>query len=206
MRPQPSTIQDHRSRRGVTLVEMLVTLAVLLIMMTAIVQIFQAATGTLSASRAYQEIDAGLRRLDGLMRSDFNGATRQDDATEQPQGQSRLLRVRRERIRRPSGEDSDDYVRFTTKAPVDRPFIGRYWPNSIPLTNTTNAPPYNNPISITSQYAEVIYSCGTGIFTAVSCSSCPNGKNQPGRYNRTQITLSIFSRIFWVGPLSVGRG
>ncbi|MGC8641513.1 MAG: type II secretion system protein, partial [Isosphaeraceae bacterium] len=39
-------------RRGVTLVEMLVTLAVLLLMMTFIVKIFQAATGSLSAAQA----------------------------------------------------------------------------------------------------------------------------------------------------------
>ena len=62
-------------RRGVTLVEMLVTLAVLLLMMIFIVQIFQAATGSLSSAQVYQELDNQLRLLDSTIRSDLNGVT-----------------------------------------------------------------------------------------------------------------------------------
>ena len=54
-------------RRGVTLVEMLVTLAVLLLMMTVIVQIFQAATGALNSAQVYQELDNQLRELDATI-------------------------------------------------------------------------------------------------------------------------------------------
>ncbi|HKM55761.1 MAG TPA: type II secretion system protein, partial [Isosphaeraceae bacterium] len=62
-------------RRGVTLVEMLVTLAVLLLMMTVIVQIFQAATGALNSAQVYQELDNQLRLLDLTIRSDLGGVT-----------------------------------------------------------------------------------------------------------------------------------
>ena len=54
---------------------MLVTLAMLLLMMTAIVKIFQAATGALNAAQVYQELDNQLRLLDSTIRSDLNGVT-----------------------------------------------------------------------------------------------------------------------------------
>ena len=147
MRPRSST-RNNQLRRGVTLVEMLVTLAILMIMMTAIVQIFQAATSSLSASRAYQELDSGLRRLDGMIRSDFNGVTAKLTPPNNPQDNRGYFEYGENAFADLQGEDSDDYVRFTTKAPADRPFIGRFWPNSALLPN---------PITITSQYAEVIY-------------------------------------------------
>lgn len=148
MRLQSSSTRTLRPRRGVTLVEMLVTLAVLLIMMTAIVQIFAAATGTLSASRAYQELDAGLRRLDGVIRTDFNGVTAKLTPPNDPKDNRGYFEVGENAFADLQGEDGDDYVRFTTKAPADKPFTGRYWPNSGVLSN---------PIEITSQFAEVIY-------------------------------------------------
>src|SRR3954464_13004954 len=64
-----------RRRKGVTLVEMLVTLAVLLILMTIIVQIFGAATGALSGAQSYQELDNKLRQLDVTIRTDLRGVT-----------------------------------------------------------------------------------------------------------------------------------
>src|SRR5689334_8054211 len=62
-------------RRGVTLVEMLVTLAILLLIMTVIVQIFQAATGAMSGAQAFQEFDNELRQLDATIRADLRGVT-----------------------------------------------------------------------------------------------------------------------------------
>src|SRR3954469_24156908 len=63
-RPQP--------RRGVTLVEMLVAVALLVLMMTVIVSVFSAATGSVSTARAYQELDDKLRQLDGTLRRDLD--------------------------------------------------------------------------------------------------------------------------------------
>ena len=65
--------KEEHAGAGVTLVEMLVTLAVLLLMMTAIVKIFQAATGSLNSAQVYQELDNQLRLLDSTIRSDLSG-------------------------------------------------------------------------------------------------------------------------------------
>ena len=62
-------------RRGVTLVEMLVTVAVLVIIMTVMVQIFQSATGALTAAQTIQDLDNQLKLLDSTIRSDLGGAT-----------------------------------------------------------------------------------------------------------------------------------
>ena len=109
-------------RRGVTLVEMLVTLAVLLMMMTVIVQIFQAATGALNAAQVYQELDNQLRLLDSTIRSDLDGVTCQADAAAQPQEQPGLPRVRRERVRRRSGRG---LATTTSGSPPRPPPAGR---------------------------------------------------------------------------------
>ena len=58
------------------------------------------------------------------------------------------------------GEDSDDYIRFTAKAPAGRPFTGRMWvppPNSANLTSASTCPAGYQPVTITSEYAEIIY-------------------------------------------------
>ena len=64
LRPRPA-----QRRRGVTLVEMLVTVAMLVIIMTILVQVFQGATGALSAAQAIQELDDSLKLLDATIRS-----------------------------------------------------------------------------------------------------------------------------------------
>src|SRR6516165_3715390 len=63
------------NRRGVTLVEMLVTVAVLVIIMTIMVQIFQSATGALTAAQTIQDLDNQLKRLDSMIRTDLGNVT-----------------------------------------------------------------------------------------------------------------------------------
>ena len=58
------------------------------------------------------------------------------------------------------GEDSDDYIRFTAKAPAGKPFTGRMWVGYLPPNGLNPAINYANqpqPITITSDYAEIIY-------------------------------------------------
>src|SRR5271166_2485361 len=147
-------------RRGVTLVEMLVTLAILLLMMTAIVKIFQAATGALSAAQAYQELDNQLRQLDATIRSDLNGVTCKLTPPNNPQNNPGYLEYGENEFADVQGEDADDYIRFTAKAPAGRPFTGRMW---VPPPNSANFTPAQlfsigyQPITITSEYAEIIY-------------------------------------------------
>ena len=151
-------------RRGVTLVEMLVTLAVLLLMMTAIVQIFQAATGSLSSAQVYQELDNQLRRLDATIRSDLDGVTCKLTPPNDPQNNPGYLEYGENEFADIQGEDADDYIRFTAKAPAGRPFTGRMWvppPNSANLTQAAGTATLfqagYQPITITSEYAEIIY-------------------------------------------------
>ncbi len=60
------------------------------------------------------------------------------------------------------GEDSDDFIRFTAKAPAGRPFTGRMWvPPPIPISSMSALQfQYylaTQPITINSEYAEIIY-------------------------------------------------
>jgi len=143
----------------VTLVEMLVTLAVLLLMMTAIVQIFQAATSALNGAQVYQELDNQLRRLDGTIRSDLRGVTARMTPPLNPKDNLGYFEYGENSFADLQGEDCDDYVRFTAKAPAGHPFVGRVWPQ--PVTSGGNQVMNTNtnvlPITITSDYAEIIY-------------------------------------------------
>ena len=112
-------------RRGVTLVEMLVTVAVLVIMMTILVQIFQAATGSVSAAQAFQQLDDQLRRLDGIIRADLEGVTARFTPPLDPAQNLGYFEYGENEFADNQGEDSDDYIRFTAKAPAGRPFTGR---------------------------------------------------------------------------------
>src|SRR5271157_5555105 len=156
---KPSLRDDARfatRRRGVTLVEMLVTLAVLLLMMTVIVQIFQAATGALNSAQVYQELDNQLRLLDSTIRSDLNGVTARFTPPLNPKDNLGYFEYSENEFADLQGEDSDDYIRFTAKAPAGRPFMGRMWVGPVALTPAL----YNDqpqPITITSEYAEIIY-------------------------------------------------
>ena len=114
-------------RRGVTLVEMLVTVAVLVIIMTILVQIFQAATGSVSAAQALQQLDDQLRRIDGIIHADLEGATARFTPPLDPTQNLGYFEYGENEFADNQGEDSDDYIRFTAKAPPGRPFTGRMW-------------------------------------------------------------------------------
>ncbi len=142
---------------------MLVTLAILLLMMTAIVKIFQAATGALNAAQVYQELDNQLRLLDSTIRSDLNGVTCKLTPPNDPKNNQGYLEYGENEFADVQGEDSDDYIRFTAKAPAGRPFTGRMWAIPQNAANLTVAqvtslwPAGFEPITVTSEYAEIIY-------------------------------------------------
>ena len=142
---------------------MLVTLAVLLLMMAAIVKIFQAATGSLSAAQAYQELDNQLRLLDSTLRSDLTGVTATMTPPNDPRNNGGYFEYGENEFADLQGEDSDDYIRFTAKAPAGRPFTGRMWippPNAGTLNAATATALFNagyQPITVTSDCAEIIY-------------------------------------------------
>ena len=146
-------------RRGVTLVEMLVTVAMLLIIMTVLVQVFQGATGALSAAQALQQIDDQLRRVDGLLHSDLEGVTARFTPPLDPAQNLGYFEYGENEFADVQGEDCDDYIRFTAKAPEGRPFTGRMWVNGTDASNANLTLVNGNvqPVTITSDYAEIIY-------------------------------------------------
>ncbi|AMV38837.1 type II secretion system protein J [Planctomyces sp. SH-PL62] len=160
----------RRRRRGVTLVEMLVTLAVLLLMMALVVQIFQAATGSMNAAQVYQRLDDDLRRVDSTLRSDLAGVTAKLTPPNDPKDNRGYLEYGENEYADNDGEDVDDYIRFTAKAPAGRPFTGRMWTKPANVLDGTGAsvPMYSDllsvdarkesqPVTVTSEYAEIIY-------------------------------------------------
>jgi prepilin-type N-terminal cleavage/methylation domain-containing protein len=144
------------TRRGVTLVEMLVTVAVLVIIMTVMVQIFQSATGALSTAQIIQDLDNQLKLLETTIRSDLGGATAQFTPPLDPENGLGYFEYIENEFADGQGEDSDDCLRFTAKAPPGQPFTGRMW-----VTQPANANAFYNatvqPITVTSEYAEIIY-------------------------------------------------
>lgn len=159
-------------RRGVTLIEMLVTLAVLLLMMALIVQVFQAATGSMNAAQVYQRLDDDLRRFDSTVRSDLAGVTARFTPPLDPKDNLGYFEYIENEFADNDGEDCDDAIRFTAKAPKGRPFTGRMWvrPGKIqdlaaggpilsPSLGNVDLVQYRNqqPVMITSEYAEIIY-------------------------------------------------
>ncbi len=156
-------------RRGVTLVEMLVTVALLVLMMTVIVQIFQAATGAVSAARTYQDLDSGLRQIDATIRQDLGNITARMTPPLDPKNNLGYFEYIENSFADSQGEDTDDCLRFTVKAPEGQIFTGRFVPSSTfsllakswTLTGMTAAQfqilSQTIPITIQSQYAEIIY-------------------------------------------------
>ncbi len=151
-------------RRGVTLVEMLVTVALLLLMMTALVQIFSAATGAVTAARTYQELDGNLRQLDATIRTDLQGITAKMTPPNDPEQNLGYFEYGENQFADLQGEDTDDYMRFTAKAPEGQVFTGRLYtglPPGVTWNNLSNQAKAvylsTQPITITSQYAEIIY-------------------------------------------------
>jgi type II secretory pathway component PulJ len=150
-------------RRGVTLVEMLVTVTLLILMMMALVQIFGAATGAVSAARTLQELDGSLRQLDSIIRTDLQGITAKMTPPINPEHNLGYFEYGENQFADLQGEDSDDYVRFTAKAPEGQVFAGRVYlpPSSMGGMTAVPTPPNayysSQPITITSQYAEIIY-------------------------------------------------
>jgi type II secretory pathway pseudopilin PulG len=157
---RPSLPTSRAPRRGLTLVEMLVTVALLILMMTVVTSIFQAATGAITVAKAYQELDGQLRQLDSVLRTDLLGAT-VDTGTGpivppiDPDLNLGYLEIGENQFADRQGEDSDDYLRFTAEAPEGQLFTGRMWIG--PMFQDLNNTRPNQPVMIQSRYAEIIY-------------------------------------------------
>jgi len=144
------TLTRHRcERRGFTLVEMLVVVALVVLMMTILVQIFAAATGAMSVSRSIQQLDQRLRMLDGVLRSDLRGVTARMTPPNDPKDNLGYFEYAENAFADLQGEDTDDYLAFTAQAPDGQPFSGRIWVNA--------GAAGIQPVTVTSEFAEIIY-------------------------------------------------
>ena len=152
-------------------------------MMTVIVQIFQAATGALSSAQAYQELDGRLRQVDSLIRSDLRGITARMTPPLDPKDNLGYFEYIENAFADQQGEDTDDCLKFTAKAPDGKPFVGRCWP--IFQDNTTSPPTYcphpNGPITITSQFAEIVYFLRNGNLYRRVFLVAPSGSRRSSR-------------------------
>src|SRR6478736_2892600 len=117
-------------RRGVTLVEMLVAVALLVLMMTIIVTIFSAATGAVSTARTFQELDGRCRQLDSVIRTDLHGVTARMTPPLDPNQNLGYFEYGENQPADLQGEDSDDYLKFTAKAPEGQLFTGKMFLDS----------------------------------------------------------------------------
>jgi prepilin-type N-terminal cleavage/methylation domain-containing protein len=120
------------SRRGMTLVEMLVALTATLIMMGAIAQVFSAFGSAINSSRSVLDVDARLRTVAWRLRSDLAGATARMLPPLSPEAGEGYFEV----IEGPARDadaahnttlapaDHDDVLLFTTRS-MDTPFVGQ---------------------------------------------------------------------------------
>jgi prepilin-type N-terminal cleavage/methylation domain-containing protein len=138
-------------RRGVTLLEMLVVVALVVIMMLILVQIFQVATGAISTSKTYQDLSNSLRMIDMTMRGDLSGVTARMTPPLDPKNNQGYFEYIENSFADVQGEDTDDILAFTAKAPEGQYFSGRIW---IPATSGSNNV---QPVTVTSQFAEIIW-------------------------------------------------
>jgi prepilin-type N-terminal cleavage/methylation domain-containing protein len=170
MRSIPSSPRIGRPRRGMTLVEMMVVVALVVLMMSILVSIFSSATGAISSSRVFVELDSGLRNLDSTIRRDLAGVTARLTPPLDPKDNLGYFEYSENSFADAQGEDGDDTLSFTAKAPEGQKFTGRFYihylvkPGQDPVNSagvlntaglTTNFS--TQPTLISSDYAEIIY-------------------------------------------------
>lgn len=153
--------RPSRSRTGLTLVEMLVTMALLVLMMSILVQIFRSATGSITTHQTLEDLAQRLRKADQMLRSDLLGVTAKMTPPLNPRDNLGYFEYGENQLADYQGEDSDDYLAFTAKAPPGQPFVGRVW---VPYTTTSGMVPtpaggntIGRFVTVTSDHAEIVY-------------------------------------------------
>ncbi|MBX6314188.1 MAG: prepilin-type N-terminal cleavage/methylation domain-containing protein, partial [Isosphaeraceae bacterium] len=191
-------------RRGVTLIEMLVTVALLVLVMTILVLIFRSATGAVQTQRIYAALDQDLRRFDATLRQDLRGITAKMTPPNNPNENTGYFEYAENCLADPQGEDTDDTLRFTAKAPEGQPFTGRVW---VVLSSTSPPGPFGGPtllpITMTSQYAEIIYFLRHGnlyrrVLLILPQPAAPGFAvgNQPGDFGPPNPALGFATTLF----------
>jgi type II secretory pathway component PulJ len=150
-------------RRGLTLVEMLVVVALTVLMMSIIAQIMTATTGAIQVARAYHQLDSDLRAMEGTIKRDLAAATARMTPPLNPKDNLGYFEYGENEFADAQGEDSDDYISFTAQYTDGNLFYGRYLPapSGVPggvgpdIRANSNQPVA--PIMVSSDTAEVVY-------------------------------------------------
>ena len=139
----PSNPSQHRpfSRRGLTLIEIMIALTMTLIVLGAMMQAFQYASGQMQMGRATMEMANRLRSAEELLRSDLNNLTvepRPYTETTNPNGYLEIVDGAMRDKTNASGIDSylgdvDDIIAMTVRSDGQF-FRGRHIPD-----NTTSS-------------------------------------------------------------------
>ncbi|MFO0956957.1 MAG: prepilin-type N-terminal cleavage/methylation domain-containing protein [Isosphaeraceae bacterium] len=154
------TPNGRRPRRGLTLVEMLVTVALVLLIMVIITSVFRSAATATSRQKVAMELEQILRRVDSTFRQDLQGVTAKMDPSfepARPDEQRGYFEYGENSLADIQGEDSDDYLAFTAKAPDGQPFRGFIVVQGVNSSNPNNPQLTFTRVPITSNYAEIIY-------------------------------------------------
>jgi prepilin-type N-terminal cleavage/methylation domain-containing protein len=120
------------SRRGMTLVEMLVAMMATLVLMTAVAQVFAVFGNSITGSRAVLDLDGRMRNAAWRLRSDLAGATARlvpPLAAESGEGYFEIIEGPATDAAAAAGAtvgaaDHDDAILLTTRN-TDVPFLGR---------------------------------------------------------------------------------
>ena len=153
----------EQPRRGVTLVEMLVVVGLLVLVMTILVGIFRQATEAINIHQVTQQLDQDTRRVETNLRADLDGATATFTPPLNPADNKGYFTVSEGEFADAQGEDSDDILAFTAQAQPGRPFTGHVM---VPQSNWRQNPPLPpvlyNVVPVSSDYAEIIYFARNG--------------------------------------------
>jgi prepilin-type N-terminal cleavage/methylation domain-containing protein len=196
----PFRTPGRRHDSGFTLVEMLVSVALVLLMMAMFSQIFVMATGSLSQQRAIAENDQRCRLLSVTLRGDLDRRSFRDvfpfRANEDTRQLGHSLSRRAGYFEIDEGnpaDDTDDVLQFTALVNIKlqssdgSPFTGRSDMASGRIISTIIANPSEDTIFINGDYTSQISSTSP-IWIAGSTS--PSGASNNGRYFPTSVTLS----------------
>jgi hypothetical protein len=134
----------------------MVVVALLVLVMAILVGIFRSATEAISTQRAYAALSQDLRRFDTTIRDDLLGVTARMTPPLNPELNLGYFTYSEGALADAQGEDTDDILAFTTKAPQGRPFTGTI---TLPIAGRFGAPQLGvyNRVPITSDYAEIVY-------------------------------------------------
>jgi type II secretory pathway component PulJ len=178
-------------RRGLTLVEMMVSLVCVIILMLAYTQLFSDVGSRVSDARAMIEMTNRMRSAEHRLRADLVGATCDMTPWQRPEdgaGYMEIIEGIASDSRPPIANgwdntqpvlgDTDDTLMFTTRS-KEGPFIGRY---AISATQT---------ITVQSDVAEVVW-------------FMRKAKQSDGKTDANPVTYNLYRRAFLVMPTYQG--